>query len=319
MDMLIKSKGGEKMVDIKEIKSVELAPFTLMSSSIHAILAFIMAILMLIAFGTIALLIPQFKAIGAAITWLGVALIIIYPISAFFINIAASFFGAFLYNTLVPRLGGIKLGLEGNEVAQIPVVSFALILASIETIWAFIIGLFFAAALAPLFAFLSTGIAAVSGAINSTLANGTFANATNASGAMLPTGSLVATGGVISALILIIGLPIAVFIIGFITNALAAIFYNFLAVRVAKIKLELAPVAGNSHALNSIPVVPAALSISIVGLVFGIINGILSLNIGTFIGDIIMYFIGTFIVVALIAIFYNFLAPRIGAVKLGIE
>jgi len=33
-----KEKGGEKMVDVKEIKSIELVPFTLMTSSIGAIL-----------------------------------------------------------------------------------------------------------------------------------------------------------------------------------------------------------------------------------------------------------------------------------------
>jgi len=35
------------MVDIKEIKHIRAAPFTLMTSSIHAILAFIAAILVI--------------------------------------------------------------------------------------------------------------------------------------------------------------------------------------------------------------------------------------------------------------------------------
>ncbi len=42
---------------------------------------------------------------------------------------------------LVPRLGGIKLGLEGDEVKNVPVVPFALIMAGVGAVWAFIIGL----------------------------------------------------------------------------------------------------------------------------------------------------------------------------------
>ena len=41
------------MVDIKEIKSIELVPFTLMTSSIGAIIGLIYAILLLIAFGAL--------------------------------------------------------------------------------------------------------------------------------------------------------------------------------------------------------------------------------------------------------------------------
>ncbi len=42
------------MVDVKEIKSIELVPFTLMTSSISAILALIYAIILLITFGVLA-------------------------------------------------------------------------------------------------------------------------------------------------------------------------------------------------------------------------------------------------------------------------
>ena len=309
------------MVDVKEIKSVKLAPFTLMSSSIHAILAFIAAILMLIIFGAIASVIPQAKGLGAFITWAGIGLIIIYPIGAFFINLAASFFSALLYNGLVPRLGGVKLGLDGNEVTEIPVVSFALILASIEAIWAFIIGLFSAAAIVPIFAGLSKSIPVISQ---------TIANATNTTNATIPTGAALSAGGAIIAIFLIIGLPILTFIFGFIINALAAIFYNYIATRVAKIQLNFTAVTGNLHELKSIPAMPAALAIAVVfaifvflrGLVYlatlaahgNAVGGVLSL-IGMTIGSFVVYFIIT----ALVAIFYNYLAPRIGTVKLELE
>lgn len=308
------------MVDVKEIKSVKLAPFTLMSSSIQAILAFIAAILMLIVFGAIAALVPQFTVFGAVIAWLGVALVIIYPIAAFFIGLATNFFTALLYNGLVPRLGGVKLGLEGNEVTEVPVVSFALILAAVEAIWAFIIGLFLAAVIAPFTALLSSSIPVIAEAI---------ANATNTTGAAMPTGAAVGAGGAVLALLLIIGLPIAVFVIGFIGHALAAIFYNFIATRVAKIKLEFAAISGTLHELKSIPVLPAALAAAVVFAIFGFLVGLMNLitisisgdpitGIITLIVDIIVYFVEYFIIVALAAIIYNYLAPRIGGIKLDL-
>jgi hypothetical protein len=312
------------MVDVKEIKSVKLAPFTLMSSSIHAILAFIAAIIMFIALGTIAAFIPQFQALGTFITYAGAALIIIYPIGAFFISLAASFFSALLYNGLVPRLGGIKLGLEGNELTHLPVVSFALILAGIQAIWAFIIGVFITAAVAPVFSGLSAAIPVISQAI----ANAT--NMTNATNATLPTGQAMAAGGVVTAILLIIVLPIVVFVFGFIGYALSAIFYNYVAVRVAKVQLNFTAAAGKVFDLTSIPVVPAALSIAIVFTIWGFLRGLgnlatLSANgdvaggVGALIGMTIGSFIGYFILTALAAIFYNTLAPRIGAVKLELE
>ena len=43
------------------------------------------------------------------------------------------------------------------------------------------------------------------------------------------------------------------------------------------------------------------------------------LGIEVFIYDILRYFIGTFIMVAIITIIYNFLTPRIGGFQLGLE
>lgn len=301
-----------------EIKSVKLAPFTLMSSTVHAILALIAAIIMLILFSIVGAFFPN---IGAAIALMGVAMIIIYPIAVFFIGLSTQFFSAFLYNTLVPRLSGIKLELEGSDVTAIPVVPFALILAAIEAIWAFIFGLFLAAAIAPITALISGSIPVVSQII---------ANATNATGAAMPTGAAVGAFGVISALLLIIALPIAVFVIGFIANALTAIFYNFIATKVSKIKLEFAAVSDTLHELKNIPPIPAALAIAVVFTIFGLIQGIINLISYSANGDptagaislalnIVVNFVLYFIVVALGAFIYNFLVPRIGGIKLDLE
>jgi hypothetical protein len=305
------------MVDVKEIKSVELVPFTLMTSSISAILALIYAIILLITFGAIAAFIPMAGLVFAS---LGISMIILFPLGTFLVYITISFVTALIYNMLVPRLGGVKLGLEGNEITQLPVVSFALILAAVSAVWAFIIGLFVALLLVPMTTLISTLIPLVAGAA---------ANATNVTNATLPTGAAVGTGGVIAALILIIGLPIMVFIFGFIGHALAAIFYNFIIPKVGGVRLELAQ-AGTAHEITSIPVVAASLAIASVALIFGIIYGILQLITLASMGDavggivalimyIISYFVGTFIMVAIITIIYNFLATRIGGVQLGLE
>ncbi len=304
------------MVDVKEIKSIEIAPFTLMSSTVQAILAFIAAIIGLALFSIIGAFIP---GLGAAVALAGVALIVIWPISAFFFGLMTHFFTTLLYNGLVPRLGGIKLGLEGSDVMEIPIVSLALIVAAIQAIWAFIFGIFLAASITPIIAFL--GSSAATQVIN---------NVTNATGASMVTGTNIAAFDVVTALLLIIGLPIAVFIIGFISNALAAIFYNFIATKATKLKLEFAAISGNLFELKSIPVVPAALAAAIVFAIFGLIRGLISLatlsangnalaGVGSLVGNIIAYFVIYFIIVALGTFFYNWLAPRIGGFKLTLE
>jgi len=326
------------MVDVKEIKSIELVPFTLMTSSISAIIGLIYAILLLIAFGVLSAVLP-----GAALVFasLGISLIIIYPLGTFLVYIVLSFLTALIYNKLVPRLGGIKLGLEGNQVTSLPVVSFALIQSGVAAIWALIVGLLLTAVILPLTTLVSTviplvmqlGVEAINNATamlsTSSIANNVSINATNFTATNLPNGSTVGTGGVVIALMLIIGLPIAVFILVFIGNALAAIFYNYIIPKVGGVKLQFAP-AGTAHEITSIPVVAASLAIAVVALIFGIISGLVGLitmaaagnavsGVEFLIYDIIRYFVGTFIMVAIVTIIYNYLAPRIGGVQLNLE
>jgi hypothetical protein len=308
-----------------------------MTSSIAAIIGLIYAIILLITFGALAAFLPKAALIFAS---LGLSMIILYPIGAFLVYTTLGFITALIYNMLAPRLGGVKLGLEGDQVTSLPVVSFALILSAVAAIWALIMGLLLAAVILPLTTFISTVIPFASQVLASVVNNATAIlsmsnatnltiNATNISAANLPNGSAVGTGGVVLALMLIIGLPIAVFIFGFIGSALAAIFYNYIIPKVGGVRLLLAP-AGTAHEITSIPVVPASLAIAMVALIFGIIAGIIQLISMTVAGnalagvelliiDIIRYFVQTFIVVAIITIIYNFLVPRIGGVQLGLE
>ena len=295
------------MVDMKEIKSVGPASFTLMSSSIQAVLAFIFAVICAVAFGTASAFVPELSNVAGVIAALGVAIIVILPISSFLTNVAISFISIILYNGLAPRIGGIKLGFDGNEIRSIPAVPFALIMACIAMIWAFIIGVLLAAALIPLTGVIGTSLSSATGV---SMAN-------------------LGTVGIFGALFLIIVLPIIVFIAGFIVHALAAVFYNVLIPRVGGVKLELA-VADNKNRIESIPVLPASLAISVVFAVFGLIIGLISLitfsasgNVaGGFLSlvyNIIGYFLVYFILVALVTIFYNLLAPKLGGIRLHLD
>ena len=305
------------MVDIKEIKSIELVPFTLMTSSISAIVALIYAILLLIALAVASVFVPT---AGLALASLGLSLIVLYPIITFFVYVMTSFVTALIYNMLVSRLGGIKLGLEGDEVKNVPVVPFALILAGVMAVWAFIIGLVLAAIIVPFTTALSTLIPILSNIA---------ANATNITPTTLPTGSAMGTGGVLLAILLIIGLPIFVFVAGFIGHSLAAIFYNFIIPKVGGIRLMFAP-TGTVQEITSIPVVAASLALASVALIFGIIQGIIGLingviagsagmSIASLVSNIILNFVGVFIMVAIITLIYNYLAPRIGGIQLGLK
>jgi hypothetical protein len=309
------------MVDVKEIKHIRAAPFTLMNASIRAILAFIAAIIFVIAFGLVSAFIPQLSALGGILALIGVSVIILAPLTSFFINIMFGFVLALLYNHIALLVGGVKLGLEGSDVKSIPVVPLALITAWITAIIAFIVGLYLALAFTPIFSIISTATPVIAQAV---------ANATNATNMTIPTGAAIGTAGWIFALVSIIVLPILAFIFAFIGSALFAIFYNVIVPRVGAAKLDFAPVSGNVFELTNIPAVPAALAIGVVFAIFGLINGLFNLisysmagnavgGIVNIITSIIAYFIMYFIIVALVAIFYNFLQPRIGGVKLELE
>jgi hypothetical protein len=296
------------MINIKEIKSVKLAPFTKMSASIYGVLGLVAAIVMLIILGIMqaAGFMPELGHFNV-VAGFGLPIIVLFPIGAFFSTIVISFFSIMLYNALVPRLGGIKLELDGNEIIKIPVISYALILSAIGAVWAFIVGLVLAAVISPVFSLLSTFSALPE-------ASQIAANFTNATGAAMPTGAAFGTAGIVVSLMLIIGLPIMVFVFGFIWNALFALIYNHIATRVSKIQLEFGQIAENLHELKNIPVIPTALAVAITYAILGLL-GILSGNYAEFITNFVQYFIGT----ALIAILYNYLAPKIGSIKLNLE
>ncbi|MBU4535642.1 MAG: hypothetical protein KKF16_07440 [Euryarchaeota archaeon] len=297
------------MVDTKEIKNIKLTPFTRMSASIYAIIGLVSALIMLViliivqASGITTQLVPELANFNW-ITAVGIPLMVIIPLVSFIVTVAVSFISATLYNLLVPRLGGIKLELEGEDLEKIPVIAFSLITSAIGAIWAFIIGLLMAAFLSPFFSLISS----------LPIPPEITADISNATGTAI-NGSVVGSVGILVTLLLVIGLPIMVFVFGFIWNALFALLYNYLVTRVAKIKLNFSNITGSLYELTHIPVMPTALAVALLYALLGIISGILNQNYGEFITNFIWYFIAT----AIAARAYNYLAPKIGSIKLNME
>lgn len=298
------------MFEVKDVKSIKIVPFTLMSSSISAILAFIYAIFILIILGIMGALVPGIN--GGIIATLGIGVILLLPSGFFVLNIVQSFLTALLYNMLVPRLGSIKLGFEDlTEIKNIPVVPFALMLAAIGGIITFIAMLIIGPIIA--ISLQATALAA------------------SMAGTAVPDISSIGALGVIGLLIMVIGIPIAIFIGTFISTAIIAVIYNYLAPKIGGIQFNFGNAIGNIFEIESIPVIPFALITAIVLTIFNLIVRVIAFIIAVVSGStlteqlinlvlgVVVYLIIGFIVYAITAFLYNYLRPKIGGIKLEIE
>lgn len=300
------------MEEIKEIKSVTIVPFTLMSSSISAVLGLIYALILIIVLGLVAVFLPSTaKAIVGMLLTSAVALILILPVGSFLLSIMSSFLLAFIYNLLVPRVGGIKLGIvDMKEVRSLPVIPLSLMVSILYTIFTFLITLI----VAPILMLVLQGAAVASLSASSSM----------------PELSGLGALGIIGIIMMIIGIPIMVFIATFIYSALTALFYNFLAPQMGGVRFKFSQVKDNLFEIKKIKPVPLALIgavvLTIVNFIFNIPQIIVYLAvrepliaIGYVLGNIVGYFIFYFIICALTALLYNFLRPTIGAVELELE
>ena len=99
------------MGDIKEIKSIPVVPFALITGAIFAVLTFIWTILIAI-FGISALSYLPIENTSSAGVVGALILVIGGTIIAFIVGFIMYAIIAILYNLLAPRLGGMKLELE---------------------------------------------------------------------------------------------------------------------------------------------------------------------------------------------------------------
>lgn len=301
------------MSDIKEIKSIRIVPYTLMNSSISAVVAFIYAIFIVLILGIAGNFLPSSLGItGGVIASLGVALLILLPAAGFVFSVTQSFLTALIYNVFVPRIGGIKLELRDmKEIVGVPVVPFALMISAIGATIVFIAMLI----IGPL---LMIGLqAAVIGAAYQ--------------GTVIPGLSSIGALGIVGLLILIIGVPIVMFVASFIMTALTAIIYNLLAPKIGGIEFEFEALKEKLYGINSIPAVKLALITAIVMAIVNLIFEAISTVINTAMGssvvagvislliNVVVNLVVSFVIYAIMAVLYNYLAPKIGSVKIEME
>ncbi|MDO5836906.1 MAG: hypothetical protein Q4P17_10380 [Methanobacterium sp.] len=300
------------MEELKEIKSVAIVPYTLMSSSISAVLGLIYALILVLILGVVAVILPSEASIITSILMtLSIALIIILPVGGFLISILSSFLTAFIYNLLVPRIGGIKVGiLDMEEIISIPVIPASLMLSVLYTIITFLIMLI----VAPIM------VLALQGAALATISTSTAVAGVGGLGAL----------GVLGIIIMIIGVPIVMLISTFISTAIMTLLYNFLTPRMGGIKLKFDSIGENSFEIKKIAPIPVAL---IGAVVLTIVNFIFSLpslviyfassnpwgGIGYLLGNTLGTLVFTFIIYAIMALIYNYLRKVVGGVELELE
>ncbi|AXV37793.1 MAG: hypothetical protein KO217_04895 [Methanobacteriaceae archaeon] len=102
------------MGDIKEIKSVPVVSFALITGAVLAVITLIMGVIMTIFTASILAMIPADTAnvAGFSGAFSAVFFIIVWPIMAFIGGFIMYAIVALVYNLLAPRIGGIKLELE---------------------------------------------------------------------------------------------------------------------------------------------------------------------------------------------------------------
>ncbi len=300
-------------MQLKEIKSVRIVPYTIMNSSIGAIWAFIAALLFLIFAGGISSVLPaELGALKGIITGISVAGLVVLPVGVFLLSIVESFLRAFIYNGLTPRLGGIKLSLiDMEQVESFDVVSTSLILSAVAALLSFIYQLL----VAPLQWVFLNAIVNIAKSLDP-----------SAMSSMAALGSATALGTILN----IILAPIMTFIASFIVIAVVILLYNFLASKITTIKVKLREISDGLVSIDRIEAIPLGLITGSIAAFIGLIVGIVILIFSAIGGDFtaglialvvltVALFIYFFIVYAVTALFYNVLAPRIGAVQIRLE
>ena len=109
------------------------------------------------------------------------------------------------------------------------------------------------------------------------------------------------------------------FIITFIFVLLGTYIYNFLASKGKGVILKLTK-ENEMTSIDSIDMMSLAIAVAIISAILHLISGIIMLisggNITSVIGGVIINLIAGFVIAAIVAVVYNFLAPKLGKLKI---
>ena len=276
----------------KKLTSIDIESYTVISTGINVLLSIIMSIIIV---GLFAVAVPN--SIGV-MAYLIPTIIFGTMIS----NIFLAFTEGYLYNILSSKFGFIKVDIEGDYIKKISTKETALIVGCISLIITLIIYLAFSLII-PLF-------------LSSLMTILMYGSRTNLAAALYQIMFLIS-----NPLFIAIGILGSVIIVTVFT-LLATYIYNILASSERGILVKLTT-EDKFTQLESITPLSFAIAIGAICLILNIVVGIIMVLSGVPIFNaltsILMSFVTGFISSYILAIFYNFLAPRLGKLKVELE
>ena len=275
---------------LKELKSVDLASYTIISTAIAVLFSIIFSIVIVIAIGVSS---PQ--AMGGVIFIIPTIIV-----GALMYTIYNAFCQGYLYNLLTQKLNSIKIAFrDDKEIVKVSTVETAIVISMIITIQVILVYLV-SVFLFPLL-------------LNSLIQTLMY------SGQQLMAYSVYQFMMLLSQPFTIAMIIFGTFIISFVFVLLGCYIYNILASSGRGAIVNLSNKDGMT-AIDSIDVLKLAIVFAVVGGVLNLILALITLvsggNIMTLVINVIVGFVGAFVNGALMAIFYNFLAPKLGKLKL---
>ena len=276
-------------MSVKELKSIDISSYTIISTGITALISLLISIIIV---GTVGLIVPNSFSV----------MLFMIPTIVFSGIICSIFFGfseAYLYNVLSKKLGCVKLDIDGEYIKKISAKETALIFGTIMLIVLLVVYLAVAFFI-PLF--LSSLITVLMYAAQTAVAGLVYQ-------------AMIMVSNTTTIVLGIIGSVI----IGTVFILLATYIYNILASSDRGITVKL----GEFTQLESIDPLNFGIAIAAISLILNIIVGLIMIISGsqifTALSNIMGGFVGGFIAAILIAVFYNFLAPKLGKLKVELE
>lgn len=282
---------SDKMV-IKELKSIDLSSYTIISTGVATLISIVIAIIIV---GLFAVSVPNSFGV----------MIYIFPTIVFgtmISNIFVNFSTGYLYNVLSKRLGFIKFDIEEDSIKSISAKETGLLVGFITLIMilvmylatSLILPLILSSFMTLLMYSAQTGIATV---MYQTM--------------MLISNPMTIAVGILGSVIIV-----SVF------TLLGVYIYNILASSNREILVKLSE-KNNLTQLDSITPLNFAIAIGAISLILNIIIAailvISSVPIFNALVDVLIGFVCAFIAAMLIALSYNFLAPKLGKLKVELE
>lgn len=282
---------SDKMA-IKELKSIDLSSYTIISTGVATLISIVIAIIIV---GLFAVSVPNSFGV----------MIYIFPTIVFgtmISNIFVNFSTGYLYNILSKRLGFIKFDIEEDSIKSISAKETGLLVGFITLIMilvmylatSLILPLILSSFMTLLMYSAQTGIATV---MYQTM--------------MLISNPMTIAVGILGSVIIV-----SVF------TLLGVYIYNILASSNREILVKLSE-KNNLTQLDSITPLNFAIAIGAISLILNIIIAailvISSVPIFNALVDVLIGFVCAFIAAMLIALSYNFLAPKLGKLKVELE